>query len=433
LKISGLHWSIRGVQSLFDASESAPQAVDNQALSAKMDVPLPSSSMTATLRRRSLLALTALLCAASPPTPAAQSPLSTAIERVEQLAAQEFAKDPRGSLTIGVVSRDRLVWSKSYGEADVERKIAATPESIYRIGSITKQFTGLMLLQLVDRGKVRLTDPVEKHLPEINKLQGRQSGWPAVTLLQLATMTAGIAREPEDLPTFLVGPVASWEQTTIKAIERTSYAHEPGTRYLYSNIGYAILGAALSRAAGRPYTEYVREEILTPLGMTQTFFEPNASLAARIVKGYAIRNNELDGTAPEREHAGRGYKVPNGALYTTAGDLAKFLAFELGHGPDTVLSVKARDENYSRLSSASGDLDSGYGVGFQATRRGTHVFLGHGGSVAGYNAAAHIHRPSQTGVIVFRNVGGGPVSAGGLALRSLEILAATRPTSDQEE
>ena len=368
------------------------------------------------------LIVSALLAAFVTAAPT-QSNLASALEKVEQLAAAEFAKDPRGSLTIGVVSRDRLAWSKSYGEADVERHVAATPDSVYRIWSITKQFTGLMLLQLVERGKVRLTDPVEKYLPEINRLDGRQPGWPAITLLQLATMTSGVGREPKDLPTFLVGPVSTWEQTTVKALERTSYAHEPGTRYLYSNIGYAALGAALSRAAGRPFTDYVRDEILVPLGMSRSAFEPNPAIGPAIAKGYAIRSDALDGSAPEREHEGRGYKVPNGALYTTVGDLAKFLSFELGHGPSAVLSTKARDDNYSRVLSATGALDSGYGIGFQATRRGANVFIGHGGSVAGYNAAAHIHRPSQTGVIVLRNVGGGPVSVGGLTLRALEILA----------
>ncbi|HVL70151.1 MAG TPA: serine hydrolase domain-containing protein [Vicinamibacterales bacterium] len=360
---------------------------------------------------------------------AAPQELAPALQRVEQLAAAEFAKDPRGSLTIGVVSRDRLVWSKSFGDADAEKRIAATPESVYRIGSITKQFTGLMLLQLVERGKVRLTDPVEKYLPEINRIAGREPGWPAVTLIQLATMTAGIAREPEDLPTFLAGPVSSWEQTTIRALERTRYVHEPGTRYLYSNIGYAILGAALSRAAGRPFTDYVREEILVPLGMTRSAFERSPAIAPALALGYEIRNGQLDGAGPEREHEGRGYKVPNGALYTTVGDLAKFLAFQLGHGPDAVLSRKTLEDTHSRVLSATGTLDSGYGIGFQATRRGAIVAIGHGGSVAGYNAAAHVHRPSQTGVIVLRNVGGGPVSAGGLALRALEAVATAGPAS----
>ena len=123
-----------------------------------------------------------------------------------------------------------------------------------------------MLLQLAEQGKVRLSDAVEKYLPEINRLSGRIPDAPPVTLVQLATMTSGIAREPEDLPTFLKDPVSAWESVMLSALARTTYAHEPGTRYLYSNIGYAILGAALGRAAARPYVDYVRERILAPLG-----------------------------------------------------------------------------------------------------------------------------------------------------------------------
>ena len=135
--------------------------------------------------------------------------------------------------------------------------------------------------------------------------------------------------------------------------------------------------------------------------MKRSAFERTSEIAAAVAPGYELRGGALDGTVPEREHAGRGYNVPNGALYTTVGDLAKFLSFELGHGPPDVLSTEARTQNYARLLSASGTLDSGYGIGFQATRRGAVVAIGHGGSVA--------------------------VSVAGLALRALEIVADSRP------
>jgi CubicO group peptidase (beta-lactamase class C family) len=99
--------------------------------------------------------------------------LRGAIEQVDALAAAEFAKDNRGSVTVGIVSGPELVWTKSYGYADMEKKTPATKDTVYRIGSITKQFTGLMLLQLVEAGKVRLSDPVEKYFPEVNKVEGR--------------------------------------------------------------------------------------------------------------------------------------------------------------------------------------------------------------------------------------------------------------------
>jgi CubicO group peptidase (beta-lactamase class C family) len=99
--------------------------------------------------------------------------LRAAISRIDALAAAEHAKDDVGSLTIGVVAGDKLVWTRSYGYADMEKKIPANAETVYRIGSITKSFTGLMLLQLVQDGKVSLSDPVEKYFPELGTIPNR--------------------------------------------------------------------------------------------------------------------------------------------------------------------------------------------------------------------------------------------------------------------
>jgi CubicO group peptidase (beta-lactamase class C family) len=354
------------------------------------------------------------------------SDLRSAIEQVDAMAAAEFAKDNRGSATIGIVSGAELVWTKSYGYADIEKKTPATKDTVYRIGSITKQFTALMLLQLVESGKVRHSDPVEKYFPEVNKVTGRFAGSPPITLLQLATHTSGMGREPADLQTYLKGSVSEWEKVMIAALPRTKYDFEPGTRYAYSNIGYAVLGAALSRAAGQSFVEYVPQKIFAPLGMSHTAFEPNEKIKQNLAKGYGVQGERMDAETPEREHRGRGYKVPNGAMYTTVGDLARFLAFELGQGPESVLKKATVEDNFRRVNSASGDLTSGYGIGFQVARRGNLIAYGHGGSVAGYLAAAHIDRASGVGVIVLRNVSGGPFNVSGLAMRALETVAASR-------
>lgn len=353
--------------------------------------------------------------------------LKPVIERVDAMVAAELAKDNQGSATVGVIAGRDLVWAKSVGYADMEKKTPATTDSVYRIGSITKQFTALMLLQLVEEGKVRFSDSVEKYLPEINRVQGRQAWYPPITLIQLATMTSGLDREPADLATYLKGPVSAWEKVMLSALPQVRFAYEPDTRYLYSNVGYAILGAALGRAAGKPYVDYVRERIFLPLQMPNTAFEPNPVIQPRIAKGYGISGDgRTDAETPAREHEGRGYKVPNGAIYTTVGDLAKFVAFELGQGPDNVLKQKTWEDNLSRTNSSSNDFSSGYGVGFMVTRRGEFVYYGHSGSVAGYNASAVFERRSRTGVIVLRNVGGGKFSVGGLAERILREVASAR-------
>jgi len=377
------------------------------------------------MRTTSLILVLALLFL---PSAHAQipAPLQTAITRIDAMAAAEFAKDNVASVTIGVVSGRELAWTNSYGLADMERGIPAARHTVYRIGSITKQFTAMMLLQLVQAGRVRLSDPVEKYFPEVNSVQGRFAQAPPITLVQLATMTSGVGREPANLPTYLIGPVSQWEMVLISALPETKYDLEPDTQFLYSNIGYAMLGAALGRAAGMSYTSWVQQRILTPLGMSHTAFEPNATIQSQIAKGYEVdRSGHISFEAPQREHAGRGYKVPNGALYTTVDDLARFVALELGEGPETVLPKNVLEVNSARANSTNGNLDSGYGVGFQLSRRGADVFIGHGGSVAGYTAMAWIHRASKTGVIVLRNAGGGQFDLTALTFSALAELAKT--------
>ena len=152
--------------------------------------------------------------------------------RLDAMAAAELASDGIAGATVGVVVGGSLVWAKGYGLADIEAKTPATADTVYRIGSITKPFTALMLLQLVEAGRLQLSDPVEKHFPEISRIQGRAPGTPPVTLVQLATMTSGIAREPADLATFLKGPVSEGEPGMIAALGNTAYAHKPGTPHL---------------------------------------------------------------------------------------------------------------------------------------------------------------------------------------------------------
>lgn len=333
--------------------------------------------------------------------------LETSITRVDQLFGAEYAKDNLASVTVGVISGPDLVWTKSYGLADIEKKIPATTDSTYRIGSITKQFTAVMLLQLILQGKVHLSDPVEKYYPEIRQVANTYSWAPPITLVELATHTSGLDREPGDTETYLTGQVADWEKTLLAALAHTKFAYEPGTRYSYSNIGYAILGEALSRAAGQPYIQYVQQHILAPLGMTHTAFEQNDDIVKTLTKGYIIRNGVADPKAAAKDlRDGRGYKIPNGALFTTVGDLARFVSFEMGDGPESILKKSMLADNRTRVNSADGNLSSGYGVGFMLARHGDLISVGHGGSVAGYVAGAYFNPPSHTGVIFLRNAAG---------------------------
>jgi CubicO group peptidase (beta-lactamase class C family) len=355
------------------------------------------------------------------------------VEAVDSLAAAEFARDSIGSITIGIVSRGDLVWTKSYGFADMPTRRLANRQTVYRIGSITKMFTGVMLHQLIEKGAVRLSDPVSRFLPEIKTVRGLTASATAPTILQLATMTGGLAAEPDSGAAFGTGPVSQWESKVVSALAHTRYEFAPGTRFSYSNIGYAALGLALERASGTSYLRWQRERILDPLQMRRTRFDVDSSIAGDLATGYEVGSDgKVTSDGPARElRNGRGYRVPIGCVFTTVDDLSRFLAFELGHGPEAVLPHARLDSAYAGIVATSADMDVGYGLGFMSQRRGEFTWLGHSGGVPGYTAMMYFDREWQLGVIVFRNATGGKARIGRLAVDALQTLILARIEADK--
>ena len=356
---------------------------------------------------------------------AASAQLSaTVMRQADSIAAAEFARDSVASLTIGIVTDRGLVWTKSYGYADIGARKLADRQTVYRIGSIAKMFTGLMAQQLAASGKVRLSDPVERYYPEIREIRGYSKLPAPITIGQLATMSSGIAREPREEGPFWTGPVSRWDSTLHLALPHTEIEGVPKSGMLYSNIGYAILGATLGRAAGMPFTEWQRTKILGPLGMRHTVFEIDSTIAATVSRGYEIGENGSfsSRTADTEAVTGRGYKVPNGALYTTIDDLSRFVMLQLGQGPDDVIARARLDSAFSGTLPGSYAPDSTYGLGFTADR-GRYEWFGHNGGVAGFTAALMFDRKNQLGVITLRNATGGrvrPVAATVMVLQALE-------------
>jgi CubicO group peptidase (beta-lactamase class C family) len=357
------------------------------------------------------------------------------IGAVDSLIAAEFAKDSIGSITVGVIAGSQLAWTRSVGFADMKTRRLANRTTVYRIGSITKPFTAVMLMQLVAAGRVQLSDPVERYLPEVRQIASKPHGASPFTFLQLATMTAGLAREPDDAGPFWTGPVSAWEKTLLAALPHTRYTSEPGTEYSYSNIGYAILGAALARVADQPYIEWQRVHVFRPLGMERTRFEIDPTIESDLAVGYQVRGDGTldDQTAAQEARDGRGYKIPNGAIFTTVDDLARFVVFELGRGPDSVLPRAILDAAFGGLVATDAFLQTGYGLGFMAMRRDDYSFLGHSGSVAGYRAAMYYDRNYHLGVVVFRNVVGGKQDPNRLAVDILSLLASAKRAEIQAD
>ena len=362
------------------------------------------------------------------PVPEVAAAAATEVRRV-------IEEDGRGGAAFGIVVAGETVVAEGFGFADTEGRTPARADHLYRIGSITKPVTAMAMLRLVHLEKARFGDPVTAFVPELAEVENPFSWTPGPNIFQLATMTAGLAREPRNLPRYLVGAPEDWLDTALGALDEVSFEYEPGTRYQYSNIGYAMLGAAAERAAGEPFMDHVTDNLLAPLGMDSSTFFPVPELEDRIAEGVTVRDDgSLDAETPAREHAGRGYKVPNGAMYSTVEDLGVFLRFLIGTegAPfDGVIPAGVRQENLTKAF-ATGDLASGYGFGFMARRledTGGNPFTayGHGGSVAGYRAAAWIEPETDAAVILLRNVGGDGLNLSELSLAALaEVVAALR-------
>jgi CubicO group peptidase (beta-lactamase class C family) len=281
----------------------------------------------------------------------------------------------------------------------------------------------MLLLRLVDRRVVGLDDPMERWLPEIATVSGLPEDAPPVTLRTVASHTAGLEREPANREAMVTGPLALWEERIVESLRNTAYDTLPGARYQYSNIGYGALGLALSRAAGTPFMELVEREVFAPLGMTgSTFVALGGELEPRLATGYVNRRDgSIDAEQPRREHAGRGYKVPNGGVYSTVADLGRFLGAVAGVPGLRILSEESRREMIAVQTPES--PTEGYGLGLSITTTDDGLTLvGHGGSVAGYTAYMAVEPESGVGVVLLRNYQRGETNLGAAARRLIGEL-----------
>jgi CubicO group peptidase (beta-lactamase class C family) len=373
----------------------------------------------AQVRRAAVIALVAFGVGGR--TAAQRPPWDEALARFSTEIAADVSRDDVGGIAAGVVLDGDLVWARAFGWADRSGREPMGTATISRVGSISKTVTAVLLMRLVDGGIVSLDDPVTRYLPEFAGVRDARPEAPPVSLRHLASHTAGLIREPE-LEDAASGPIAGWEDKILASIPRTRFDSVPGMRYQYSNIGFGILGLALSRAAQRPFIELVEEEVFRPLGMTASTFVVGPDLVPRLAVGY---ENHGDGTVdvdqPAREHAGRGYKVPNGGVYTTLADLGRFIGALCGEPGLAILSEPSRREMLAVQTPE--DPDRGYGLGLTIRRDAEgRTLASHGGSVAGYTAHIAFDPDARVGVVLLRNYQRGATNLQDAAARLVEEL-----------
>ena len=335
--------------------------------------------------------------------------LPETVRRITALVAEQQAAGRAPSLIAGIVRDGALVDVVSAGEHPVPG-----PDIQYRIGSITKTMTAVLVLQLRDQGALALDDPLERHLP------GTPLG--DLTLRHLLGHASGLQREPEgdwwersagtDLKSLLAG------------LTPDKLAYPPLATYHYSNLAYALLGGVVARATGQPWWDVLRERLLDPLGMRRTTYQAEEPFA----RGYVV--HPFHDTLREEPRTDTGAMAPAGQLWSTPTDLARWAAFLADPSPELLAPATLAEMCAPVVISDLVSWTSGHGLGVELIRSGDRVYVGHGGSMPGYVAMLLAYRPARTGVVAFANSYGfrnGAIAE--LGQRLLDAVLDTEPAS----
>lgn len=319
-------------------------------------------------------------------------------------------------LAYGLVADGELVLADGIGVQNIVDQSPVTPDSIFRIASMTKSFTAMAVVKLRDEGKLQLDTPVEQLVPELASLAYPTRDSAPITVRHLLTMSAGF---PQDDP---------WADRQLAASDETfsawlrggiSFSNPPGITFEYSNYGYAILGRIIASVSGRPYPRYVQEEILKPLGMTSSTFDIHSVPPERLAMGYRWEGNQWVAEPPLED----GAFAAMGGLFTTITDFSRYMLFLLSAfpprddaetGPVRRSSLREMQQvwrqRFVTSSRQSPDapawvLADGYGYGLVC---GIDSVMGytvaHGGGLPGYGTFYRLLPDYGIGLVAFSNL-----------------------------
>lgn len=308
-------------------------------------------------------------------------------QRIDRLVQAKVREMNIPGYSLAVVYKGRTVLQKGYGFADREARVPVTPETVFGLASVTKTFTGLALLLLVDDGKVRVEDTLDKYY------DGLSPAYRKLTIRQLASMTAGVPEKG-------VGDAEglSWQQQIRKAQNRPLDS-KPGSTYSYANLSFRILGGVIEKASGKSYMTFLKERVLDPLGMTQTgpsdqnFTPPIA--APYVNKGGQIKRVD-------------GYKAPAinfaaGMLASNTIDLVKYAEGLLNH---KLLSPAGYNLLWKSRPKLATGKPSTWAFGWGANTTGGHFRLAMQGGLPGVASSIQIFPDDRLIVVGLANVSG---------------------------
>lgn len=324
------------------------------------------------------------------------------LDQLDQLLAARFKEDKVPGATVAIIENGQVVMTKNYGVADLETKAPVTDDTVFRAGSISKSFTGIAVMTLVEQGKLDLNGKVAELAPEVKFT----NAWEQTHPLRLAHLIEHTTGWP-DISTRILG-LDGKDWSTLKGVEDASRDFvsrwQPGRFAVYNNAGPAVAGFIIEKASGKVYEDYMREAVLRPMGMATADFNLPPDLAARIAKSYAA-----DGTiAPYQYITLR----PAGSLNTTVKELAQLARFYLGRGtvdghiilkPESVARIERSETN---LGSPVG-FTNAYGLGVAPFPDPGLTFRGHNGEIDAFTAVLGYNVRCNCGYVMMANGGGG--------------------------
>jgi CubicO group peptidase (beta-lactamase class C family) len=311
--------------------------------------------------------------------------------QVDQVVKTEMEKQRIPGVSLMVARSGHIVLAKGYGLANVELQVPVKPETIFQSGSVGKQFTATGVMMLVEQGKIGLDDSITRYFPEA------PPAWKPVTVRELLSHTAGFTDYPEN---FDYRKDYS-EDDILKIIMGIPLAYTPGTKWAYSNLGYATLGILIHRVSGEFYGDFLRERIFQPLGMNTTRIISEADIIPNRSAGYrldhgALKNQEW--VSPSLN------TTADGSLYFTTLDLAKW---DAALYTEKLLKRSSFDQMWTVAKLSNGEPNSGhYGFAWFIDNQNGHRLIQHSGSWQGFQTHISRYVDDKLTVVALANLAG---------------------------
>jgi CubicO group peptidase (beta-lactamase class C family) len=328
-------------------------------------------------------------------------------DKVDDYVKAEMQKQRIPGLSLAVVKEGKIIKAEGYGLANVEHNVPARPETVYKIGSVSKQFIATGIMLLVQDGKLNLDDKIAKYL------DGTPEAWSGITIRHLLTHTSGIVREGPGFDPFK-------DQKDIDVI-KTAYPlplrFAPGEKYEYCNVGYFSLAEIITRISGKSWGDFMNERVFAPLGMTSTRPTSFSAIVPNRADGYDWRNEKM-------QNAVELIAVrPSGAFLSNALDLAKW---DAALYTDLILKHSTREQMWTPFKLNSGATHP-YGFGWSLEPLGNHRQVNHGGTLSGFRSHFSRLLDDKLSIIVLTNSSGANPAAimRGVAAIYLPDLAAS--------